>query len=77
MSLRPVSAALTLTRRWQNPSNHDHLVCKFHTCTPELLNEAIEGALEVPNTPWWWAHCFSVASLLMCGQRLMAGQEEV
>lgn len=30
----------------RNPSNHDHLVCKFHTCTPELLNEAIEGALE-------------------------------
>jgi len=30
----------------RNPSDHDHLVCTYHQCTPELVQEAIEGALE-------------------------------
>merc|ERR1740130_2126412 len=30
----------------RNPSNHDHLVANFHNVTPELMQEAIDGAME-------------------------------
>lgn len=35
-----------LVEEQRNPSNHEQVICRFHNATPELLNEAIEGALE-------------------------------
>lgn len=35
-----------LVKEQRNPSDHSHLVCKYHNATPELLQEAITGAVE-------------------------------